>query len=417
MMTIALAAALFAAAQEAPEDLVRKLGEDTLEGREAAAEKLLRIGEPAREALTKALASDNAELKIRADKLLKTLDIQKEIRAWLSPAIRFTMSGLRTLKEAITELERRSGHKFEGGPWSDVPLPLELKDETFWDALEHVCAASGTCTPEATSTGIRLTGTKYVRKPRADRGGLTIRVDSVEHGREFEFEKRTEKRQLAIRLTLGWERSVEPVWSFVDIEKATDDQGFDLKPGFEAFTRSRTAGGTFSAEDPPAKFAEHFHLVTYDPPKEKARSIPELKGKIVIWVKASPEYLSIPCPEAAVDEQEHPADTISVFDERLLPAGKVTVTLIEMGSNCATLKIEGVDLRMLQKHTQLAYMTDKAGKRYPTWVDFERDPKEEVFLSFTDMPKDAQPNRITLRIPKRVVKVEIPFSLKDIPVN
>jgi len=401
--------------QENPAELIRQLGEGGLEEREAATEKLIRLGEPAREALLKAMKSDNGELRLRAEQILKTLDTQKEMRAFLAPASRISIAGEFTLQEAMKELEKQSGHKIECVTWPEGKFRVDLRGASSWDALEAICAASGKRTPELTEEGIKLTGARYLKKPRVEQGSVTVRIDKVERGREFDIGDRTEKRYLALYLVVGWERSVVPVCAYWDIVSAVDDQGVDHKKAFDDFVRHLSWGLSPSAEEPKPEFSRNFYLITYDPPKEKAKVIPELKGKFTLWLKASPDLISFAMPEETreVDEEEKAvSESIRVFDSGLMPKSSVKVTLHGRGS----LDFEGVDRRMIKEHMYLAYVTDRDKRRYSCWTEYEEETGR--FSCWPEgVPKEAVQERLVLRIPKRVVQVEIPFTLKDIPVK
>lgn len=415
MRTLLVAVLALVALQENPADLVRQLGESGLEEREAATDKLIRMGEPAREALLKAMKSDNGELRLRADQILKTLDTQKEMRAFLAPASRITISGEFTLQEAMKELEKQSGHKIECEAWPEGKFRIDLENSSSWDALEALCAASGKRTPELTEEGIKLSGARYIRKPRVEQGSVTVRVDTVERGREFDIADRTEKRYLALYLVVGWERSVVPVCAYWDIASAVDDQGVDHKKAFDDFAKLGSSGLPHSGEDPKPEYSQKFYLVTYEPAADKANVIPELKGKFVLWLKASPDLISFSLPEETrdVDEEEKASsETIRVFNSGLMPKSSVKVTLFGRGA----LSFESLDRRMLKESTYLAYVTDREKRRYPASLDFDEDTGR--FWCFpSGVPDDTVLDRLVLRIPKRVVQVEIPFTLKDIPVR
>jgi hypothetical protein len=402
--------------QENPEELVRQLADGGLEERESATNKLIWMGEAAREALFKATKSGNGELRVRAEQILKTLDIQKEVRAFLAPASRVSISGDLTLQEAMKDLEKQSGHKIECETWPEGKFHIDLKNASSWDALESICAASGKRTPELTVKGIKLTGARYLRKARIEQGNITVRIDTVELGREFEFTDRTEKRFLALYLVVGWERSIVPVCSYWDIQSALDDQGVDHKKSFDDFADTGASGTPFSAEDPKSAYSQKFCLVTYDPPKERASVIPELKGKITLWLKASPDLVSLPFPRHEdIEEEENRkevSESIRVFDTELMTKPGVKVTLVDSGS----VKIEGVDRRMLRDGTHVAYVTDRQKRRYP--CDFNYDKESGTFNYWpSGMPEGAVRDQLVLRIPKRVVQVDIPFTLKDIPLK
>lgn len=83
MLTIALALAL---AQDAPADLVRKLGADDYAEREKAAEALRKLGKGAEEALRKGQESEDPEVRSRSKALLEELQPKAAPRRAPRPA-------------------------------------------------------------------------------------------------------------------------------------------------------------------------------------------------------------------------------------------------------------------------------------------------------------------------------------------
>src|SRR5262249_48820037 len=108
--------------------LIKQLGSDEFSERDAASKALDAIGEPAREALLKASRSDDAEVRQRAEHLLKALDVKvyRELRCFEGHpdcvvAVAFSPDGKRALAgtkdsavlwdvETGKELLRLKGH-------------------------------------------------------------------------------------------------------------------------------------------------------------------------------------------------------------------------------------------------------------------------------------------------------------------
>ena len=245
---------LLLALQEGVDDLVRQLTDDLVEVRIKAEQKLVKMGEPARAALAKAAASGNPELMVRATQLLKTLDLHKELRTWLAPSARITLSGEKTLEEAVREIERQSSQKVQCHSWPEGKFKVDLKDAPYWEALESVCAASGARTLYATEAGPVLGGTSYVKVPTAVSGSFCLRFDSLRESRRFGILHGHESRMLALILHLGWERSVAPAKTYLALEEAKDDLGTDYLGGFCEYELRSSSGGAYFVKDPPPAY-------------------------------------------------------------------------------------------------------------------------------------------------------------------
>jgi hypothetical protein len=400
--------------QEDPAEWVRKLGDDLIEVRDQAVEKLLRLGEAARESVTKAAASGDPEIRARAEAILKTLDVYRDLRGFLAPPTRITLSGEMTLEEAARDIERQSGQKISGAPWPQGKFKVDLKEVPFWKALDSVCAASGARKPSITSTAIRLEGDRYSPGFSSLEGPFCLRLSNAERSREIRFQGRSEERALSFSIQLGWERSIVPLRSYLDVKVAEDDRGFNLIPGFLEAENRVSAGGAFSAEEPKPVYCDQYHLQTKSPPDDKAKVLRTLSGFVVLWVRGAPGDVELAIP--AGDEETK--ETIRVLDSKLQPGKEVKVTLSQARKSgttySATLGFEGVDPRMLKWNTQLYYAVDQKGRKYPAYA---HPYGGKNTLQFSGLPEDAVFSKVVIRLPKRVVHLEIPFTLKDIPVN
>ena len=413
MKTLGAALLALLLVQETPEGLIRVLTAGDLAARRRAIEGLIRIGEPARPALEKARQSDDAELRIRVSEILKTLDLRKELQVFLGAPRTVDLIGEMTLKEAAAALEKASGHTIEADAWPDERFKLELRDLPYWDAVEAVCAASGKRTPRLTEKGIKLGGSRYVGKPHLEVGGMTVRIDAVERGRTFKLGARTESKLLAFTLALGWERSCTPVWAYWDVDSALDDQGVDHKEAIYRFAQSGSDGILHSADDPQPRNTMTYYLVTESPPTDKSKVMVELKGKLVVWLKASSDWVSFNIPEPSEDDAPDLTERVEVFGLDFRPKPGVTITMSEGG----WYRFDGVDIRIVERYSTLAFGIDKEGRRYPGGGWIEHDKKDVISIGCRGVPDDTRIERMTLRIPKRVIQVEIPFAFKDIPVN
>ena len=412
-MRIVAACLVLLLPQDSPRDLVLKLKDEDAAIREDATKELIRLGEPARPAIERVLPSADPEFRERLTRVLKALDMKKKVSAFIGSPVRVSLSGELTLKEAAQVLEKAAGHAVVADEWPDEKFKLDLRDTPYWDAVEEVCAASGKRTPLLTDEGIKLEGTRYVRRPRTGFGGITVRIESVERYRQIGFDDRVEGRMLAFSLVIGWERSCRPVWSYWDLESAADDQGVDHKEAIDKFEGKGSDGVPDSGEDPAPVFSTRYYLVTESPPDERARTLRELKGRFVIWLKASEERVTFNVPEPTENEMPDITESVHVFDSDRMPRHRVDITRHD-GS---LFRFEGVDFRMVKHYAYLAYGTDSQGRRYPGSGFIEPDQKNVISFGFPGAPEGYRIESETFRIPRRVVQIEIPFAFRDIPVN
>ncbi|HKS17019.1 MAG TPA: hypothetical protein VJU16_06885 [Planctomycetota bacterium] len=422
MTTFALLLALLPP-QEGVDDLIRQLTDELVEVRIKAEKKLVQMGEPARAALVKAAASGKPELMIRATEILKSLDFHKELRAWLAPSARITLSGEKTLEEAVREIERQSSQKVTCHSWPEGKFRVDLKDVPYWEALESVCAASGARTLHATEAGPVLGGTTYVKVPSSVSGSFCLRFDSLRESRRFGIVHGHESRSFSLILHLGWERSIAPAKTYLAIEEAKDDVGSEYLAGFLEYESRSSSGGAYFVKDPPPAYMKALYKASFATLPEKAATM-SVKGSALVWIRASPDDLEIPIPAAGEVVEER----IRICDTKLNEVGSPRLTLSESSRTGTTvgfdLHISGMDLRMMQDTWQLWHLKDRAGQKYvggPRQVSRQNPghPSATVTYSFvfSSIPAAAELAGFVIRIPKRVVAIEIPFSLKDIPLK
>ena len=131
--------------------LIRQLGDKEFAKREAANKELDDIGEPARDALTKAAQSDDAEVRERAKKIIESLDIRVRLAAgkkdleklqgtWYTAAIQYpgTASGEDRFDTITYEgnkyIQRRNGYVFSMGTIEIVDATAKPKRIDYFGA-------------------------------------------------------------------------------------------------------------------------------------------------------------------------------------------------------------------------------------------------------------------------------------------
>lgn len=412
---------LVLAPQDGVEQLIRQLGDDLIETRERASDQLIRMGEPARDALVKASSSPDAEVKSRAAAILRTLDMHKELRLWLGPSPRVSLAGEMNLQEAVREFEKQTGQKVSCEPWPEGRFKIQLKDAPIWEALEAICKASGARTFAFTADGPRLAGTQYLEVPSQPGPSTCVRFDSVRIYRQHSVEQGLGSKSLTVVLSVGWARPVLPAKLYLELGAIQDDLGTNLLPAFEDRERRSFSGSPLSVEDPKPAFANLFHRGTDQLPPEAATRIARLQGRILVWVRASPEDIDLPIP---ADPGGQSSATVKVCDSQLRQVSEVSVTLSNPSRHGAVfschLDVRDIDVRMLKDTYRLWHLRDQKGRRYVGAMRTmdKGDPRGIRYgLEFGNLPPDAVPTVLAVLLPKQVVAIDIPFALKDVPLK
>lgn len=419
-MMVGLFLALAILAQDDVNVLVQQLGDDSIEVRESATTKLSRIGEPARAALLKAAESPSGEVRARATRILKSLDFQKELQAWLAPASRVTLSGEFTLEEAMKEFERQTGQKVSCASWPEGRFNVDLKESDTWNALNALCRASGTRTFQLGANGPALSGRRFVEAPIAISGAFCIRFDGWTSYRSYQVDSGHESRTFSLSIDVGWERAVVPTNVALELDRMEDDLGNDLAPAIHRYGKRMFSGTALVVSDPKPEFRRSLPLFTDEPLDTKASRIAMLRGKVLIWIRASTEDVEVPVPAPG----EMSRTDVRICDAQLEESSEMPVVLSDVSRlgtilSCR-LVFKNSDERLLKNTIQLWHLNDKKGRRYVGAVRMRPilgSGETSYGIEFGNLPGDAEPVSVTVRIPKRIVALEIPFILKDIPLK
>lgn len=226
---------------------------------------------------------------------------------------------------------------------------------------------------------------------------------------------------LTFLLHLGWERSIVPVKTYLALEEARDDSGTDYVPGFAEYQSRVFSGTPFHVQDPPPSLMKALHVGSFSRLAEKATRMTTIKGSVLIWVRASTDDLELAITPNPDDTFE---TDLGVCGEDLKVKSKATLTLSKAArkgdSLTFDLKVSGVDARMLKDTYALWHVKDTKGQRYVAYP-YRPNSGGADLVNFTFMvrglPAEATVDALVIRLPKRVVGLEIPFHLRDIPLK
>jgi hypothetical protein len=127
--------------------LVEQLGSDTFDEREAAYKALDAIGEPALAALRKAVAEGDAEVRKRADDLVKKIEKRTEsTRVLGATKVKFVFKET-PVAEAVAKIQEQTGYQIylhdPENKLKDRKVTLDTGETNFWDAIEQFCKKAG----------------------------------------------------------------------------------------------------------------------------------------------------------------------------------------------------------------------------------------------------------------------------------
>lgn len=258
--------------------LIDQLGSASFAEREEATAALDAAGEPALPGLRKAAESDDAEVRRRAGELLRKIEQRVDSEHLLAPTkVKLAFKDT-PIPEAVARLAKESGRSVvlqdPAGRLRERKVTLDTGETTFWEALDRLCAAAGLAEEEVPFAPAGVAGTvvipaapgalappAVISKPRQLQGGpmtvlgqLTLtdgRPSAAAATRVGALRIRAAKApagddsgHLTVNLTVTAESNVRCQDLFtLHVDKAVDDQGQELHPADEgggvapAFTR------------------------------------------------------------------------------------------------------------------------------------------------------------------------------------
>jgi hypothetical protein len=452
--------------------LIDQLGSGSFAEREEATAALDAAGEPALPGLRKAVESDDAEVRRRAGELLKKIETRVDAEHLLAPT-KVSLSFKDTpAAEAVAELAKKSGCKVvlqdPAGKLRDRKVTLEAGEATFWEALDRLTAAAGLAeeeVPFAQAGAVIIAATPPGALPPApilskrplNRGGpmtvlgqLTLtdgRPTAGATGRAGALRVRATRPpregddglHVSLNLTVTAESNVRCQDLFsARVDKAVDDQGQELDPVAEAVFVRRNPLVTqpgFLVQQIPLRLT---------PGDKPSKSLRELHGTL------TGRLLTEPRPVLAVDDVLKSAGKtfrgkeggeIKVLEVSRDSSGEVTVRCeldvppdvspaglpaFASGRGRAAGRVLEADLlatptaASLRRTGGLSLVDDKGETIEQSTVRgvVRRDARGLVReLTIVAQPASGREAAKLVFAGSKMVSVEVPFTVKDVPLH
>lgn len=162
-----MAAALLALALQSDVDRwIADLASDDVETRDAAEAALVKTR--ARDAVTKVLASSDAEVRARAERILRQIEDDVEVEAFLAVPRVSAAYDKKPLAVVLADWSKASGHKIACDALPETPVTLAFDDVPLPEALDRLCASLYRVNWRSANSGrIRVGSGDPVSKPVA----------------------------------------------------------------------------------------------------------------------------------------------------------------------------------------------------------------------------------------------------------
>ncbi|MCH8923286.1 MAG: hypothetical protein IIA67_09090 [Planctomycetes bacterium] len=193
--------------------LIKRLGSPSFVQRRRAGAELARLGEAGRRQLEKAAESDDPEVRLRADRLLKKL----KLREMWSASIVQVEADEQPASAVIRSVAGQSGNLLDVGEqfriFNDKKITLDYRQGSFWQVIDDVCQRSGNYVRPHYDTrkpGLVVVAGKPGKFPKAYAGPLRVRLTTAQRLFKEEFDYEDESSDVThifrIGLSVLWEQ-------------------------------------------------------------------------------------------------------------------------------------------------------------------------------------------------------------------
>lgn len=211
-----LALALVAALQSDVDRWIADLGADDVETRDAAEKKL--IERRARDAVAKATASDDAEVRTRAERIIRRFEDDEEAEAFLAVPKVSAAYDKKPLAVVLKDWSKASGVKLVCDALPETPVTLAFEDVPLPEALDRLCASLKRVTWDAADPAhIRVWSAEALYKPVAYVSSFRILLQ-ITDGKPLLWPHNYKSANLKIKQTFTDTRTIGGAPEPIDVE-------------------------------------------------------------------------------------------------------------------------------------------------------------------------------------------------------
>ncbi len=455
VLTLAAAVALALDAAE-PEDaariarLVEQLGSMKFPEREAAGKRLEALGPAALDALRKAVASEDVEVRRRAGELVARIERRMEVARLLEPMkVRFTCKDM-TVREAVAEFSKKTGQPFQfigdAPALANRKITLDTGETTYWQAFDQLCREARLAEVNEVPVGTAkaklvpyLNVTDEVGpRPTCYAGAARIRVLPLKSASGPNKQEITITLGVAVESRLALEGVTD-----VRITKARDSEAQELTPIMDGTLLHAVAHPVYIVNGAARPSAVVGTGDVQAPIKLRAAANPagqlaELSGVLSARIRTPPEPVMVvddvlKAVNKPVESKDGGRLTVLEAEQQAGGAVKLRIELQPPVSAGAAAPVKQMQMQAVvigpggavvftPVHAPQLKLVDTNGKEYPetrmsahrvsiinnVWI-------HELTMVFGPQAGQAAPAKLQYVAP-RTVTVDIPFYLKDVPL-
>jgi hypothetical protein len=401
--------------------LVDRLDSPTPEAREAATTSLIKLGPKIVSLLPDPSTVKSTERKDRLERIRAALRKAEDDVNVNATKVTIEGKGIR-LSEALQQLQKQSGNSLTdlreqlGAEVTNPSLDLELRDKTFFEALDDIVRQAQVRTSFFTGDGsIGITGGAASDAPTGAApaavkpliqysGPFRIQLQQLNLSRDFE----TGAAVAQIRLEAAWEPRLRPMLLALKADqlKVRDDQNKEVKP--------QVAMAADEAVVRPENPVAEINL-NLDAPDRSAKKIGSLQVKADVTVPAGIRVFKFPSL-AAKDVTLKQGDVSVILKETEVDeqVWKVNVELAYPGEGPAFESYrQGLFNNRLWLQRADGSRFAHNGGYSNTSTDGGKLGFEYLFVDAPGKPADYQ---LVYETPSKVITIPLEFEFKDIPL-
>lgn len=400
--------------------LIERLDAPTPEARETATKSLIKLGPKIVSLLPDPSTVKSAERKTRLERVRAALRKAEDDVNVNATKVTIQGKGIR-LSEALQQLQKQSGNSITdlreqlGAEVTNPSLDLDLKDKTFFEALDEIVRQAQVGTSFFTgdgSIGIMggatadgpASGPPPAAKPLQYSGPFRIELQQLSLSRDFQAGAAVAE----VRLTAAWEPRLRPMLLALKADglKVRDDQGKEVKPQVAMASEEVVV----RPENPVAEMN-----LNIEAPERAAKKIASLKVKADVTIPAGIRVFKFP----SLDKKDV-----------TIKQGDVTVTLKETEVDEQAWKVnvelsypgEGPAFESYRQglFNNRLWLQRADGSRFAhngglnnTAGDGGKLGFEYIFVDAPGKPADYQ---LIYETPSKVITIPLEFEFKDIPL-
>lgn len=211
------------------EKLVEQMSDDSIEVRDEAQEKLIRLGKSAVPKLQELEKGAPAEVQSRIQAILKEIDRRERMEGYISPPTLVTLEAEGKLSAILERMTKDARTQVTAnGDAAEETVQVSFRGTPLLQAIDELCRAHGglsyTVNAWDGKTTVQIQKSKYVSNPRAFSDQFVVWLDTVTLTVENDL-RGSEVASGSILLRCAWEAGNRPVRARLRLQELADEQG------------------------------------------------------------------------------------------------------------------------------------------------------------------------------------------------